>query len=209
MKKLIQLFKRKRKPAHNGNSLVHLFDHNGHSYYRMPKEVNLPLERFALTMSLMERLSSGVSGKEMDMILTEMEKGVAAGLSNPKNAANVASLIQVLRERNDTVIHRDILLNIAAAWIVRDDEKVETVNPDIHQQKLDTFEALSKEGAHDFFYRMGLDPLMPLFSMSPGDFQTLWEYNRVQQKNLIRTLQLLDSHRRKGQKEQQSSSEPK
>ena len=186
-------------------NMVKVFSHNGHAYYRMAKEVNLPLERFAMVMGLLERLSSGISGTEMDKILTEMEKAVAAGLSNPKNASAVSAYIHVIRERQDTVIHRDLLLNIAATNIIRDDENPAVINPDIHQQKLDVFDALSKEGAHDFFYSLGIEPLMPLFSMSAKDFQTLWEYNTASQKNLIRSLQVVDSHRRKGQKEQQTA----
>lgn len=189
-----------KKPQYN---MVEVFRHKGKVYRRMAKEVNLPLERFAMNMALLERLSSGISGTEMDKILTEIEKCLSAGLSNPRNAAAVAAYVHVIRERQDTVIHRDILLNIAACNIIRDDEDPAKVDPEIHRQKCDLFDALSKEGAHDFFYRLGIEPLMPLFSMSPDDFQTLWEYNRVAQKNLIRTLQQVDSHRRKGQKEQQ------
>ena len=70
-----------KKTTHN---LVEVFTHEGHTYYRFPKEVNLPLERFSMSMSLLERLSSGVSGAEMELILTEMEKALGAGLDQSK-----------------------------------------------------------------------------------------------------------------------------
>lgn len=181
-------------------NLVSVFAHEGHTYYRFPKEVNLPLERFSMSMALLERLSSGVSGSEMELILTEMEKALGAGLSNPKNAALVATYIHVIRERQDTVIHRDILLNIAATWIVRDDEDPAIVNSDIHNYKLELFEQLSKGGAKDFFSSLGIDPLMPLLTMSPKDFQILWEYNLEVQRNLKSTLFRLSSHRDTGRK---------
>lgn len=181
-------------------NLVSVFAHEGHTYYRFPKEVNLPLERFSMSMALLERLSSGVSGSEMELILTEMEKALGAGLSNPKNAALVATYIHVIRERQDTVIHRDILLNIAATWIVRDDEDPAIVNSDIHNYKLELFEQLSKGGAKDFFSSLGIDPLMPLLTMSPSDFQILWEYNLEVQRNLKSTLFRLSSHRDTGRK---------
>lgn len=181
-------------------NLVSVFAHEDHTYYRFPKEVNLPLERFSMSMALLERLSSGVSGSEMELILTEMEKALGAGLSNPKNAAFVATYIHVIRERQDTVIHRDILLNIAATWIVRDDEDPAIVNSDIHNYKLELFEQLSKVGAKDFFSSLGIDPLMPLLTMSPSDFQILWEYNLEVQRNLKSTLFRLSSHRDTGRK---------
>jgi hypothetical protein len=157
-----------KKPQYN---MVEVFRHKGHVYSRMAKEVNLPLERFAMNMALLERLSSGVSGTEMDKILTEIEKCLSAGLSNPRNAAAVAAYVHVIRERQDTVIHRDILLNIAACNIIRDDEDPAKVDPEIHRQKCDLFDALSKEGAHDFFYKLGIEPLMPCSVCRPKTFR--------------------------------------
>jgi hypothetical protein len=197
---------RSKKTTYN---LVEVFKHGGHTYYRFPKEVNMPLERFAMSMTLLERLSSGLSGSEMDKILNEMEKALAAGLSNPKTAALMGAYIHVIRERQNTVIHRDLLLNIAATWIIRDDENPAVVNPDVHQQKLTLFEELSKGAAHDFFYNVGIEPLMPLFNISPEEFQILWEYNTVEVQKLSESLRRLSSHRKAGLKGQQRDSESK
>lgn len=190
-------------------NLVEVFKHQQHTYYRFPKELNMPLERFAMSMSLMERLSSGLSGSEMEKILTEMEKALSAGLANPKTAALMGAYIHVIRERQNTVIHRDLLLNIAATWIIRSDENPAEINPDIHQQKLALFEQLSNGGAHDFFYNLGIEPLMPLFNISPQEFQTLWEYNTQEIRKLNEALRLLSSHRKAGLREQPTPSESK
>jgi hypothetical protein len=174
--------------------MVELFKHEEHTYYRFPKELNLPLERFSMSMSLMERISSGLSGSEMERILSGMEKALSAGLSNPKNAAVVAAYIHVIRERQDTVIHRDLLLNLAATWVVRGDEDPGVIDPTIHQHKLELFEAMCKEASHDFFTRLDIAPLMPLLTMSPQDFQILWEYNVEAQRKLTQALQHLTTH---------------
>ena len=206
MKRLIGLirsrFYRKSKTNYN---LVKVFTNGAHTYYRFPKEVNMPLERFSMSMTLLERLSSGLSGSEMEKILTEMEKSLAAGLSNPKTAALMGAYIHVIRERQNTVIHRDLLLNIAATWIIRSDENPAVINPDIHQQKLTLFEELSREAAHDFFYSLGIEPLTPLFNISPIEFQTLWDYNLIEIRKLNEALRQLNSHRRGGLKEQPNS----
>ena len=180
-------------------NLVQLFTKDGYTYYRFPKETALPLERFAMSMSLLERLSSGLSGSEMEAILTEMEKALGAGLTNPRNAALVATYIHVIRERQNTVIHRDLLLNIAATWVVRSDENPAIINPDVHQAKLKVFEAMAEEGSHDFFTGLDIEPLKPLLRMSPDELTTLWEYNRVQLQKLHETLAALSSHRDDGQ----------
>jgi hypothetical protein len=185
--------------------MVELFKHEGHTYYRFPKELNLPLERFSMSMGLMERISSGISGGEMDKILSGMEKALSAGLSNPKNAAVVAAYIHVLRERQNNVIHRDILLNLAATWVVRGDEDPGSIDPDIHKQKLELFEGMCKEASHDFFTRLDIDPLMPLLTMSPQDFQILWEYNVEAQRKLMQAISHLDSHLDTGRKKPQKA----
>ena len=174
-------------------NLVKVFTQEGYNYLRFPKETNMPLERFSMSMALLERLSSGISGSEMDGILDGMEKALAAGLTNPKNAALVATYIHIIRERQDTIIHQDILLNIAATWIIRDDEDPTIINGDIHKEKLEVFEKMCSGGAHDFFTRLGIEPLLPLMSMSPEDFKKLWEYNVEAQRNLIKALTHLDS----------------
>ena len=183
--------RKKDAPKHN---LVEVFKHDGHTYYRFPKETNLPLERFSMALGLMERISSGLSGGEMEQILEGMEKSLAAGLSNPKNAAVVAAYIHIIRERQSNVIHRDLLLNFAAVWVVRDDEDPAIVNPDIHSAKLEVFEAMCREASHDFFSKLDITPLLPLLTMSAEDLQTLWEYNIVQQRNLTQSLTQLDTH---------------
>lgn len=178
---------------HTSYNLVKVFTHDGYNYLRFPKETNMPLERFSMSMALLERLSSGISGSEMGLILEGMEKALAAGLTNPKNAALVATYIHIIRERQDTIIHRDILLNIAATWMIRDDEDPTIINNDIHKEKLDVFEKMCNGGAHDFFTLLGIEPLIPLMSMSPEDMQKLWEYNLEAQRNLIKALKHLDS----------------
>ena len=198
-------FRTSKKKANTKDNLVKVFEHDGHTYYRFPKEVNLPLERFSMALSLMERISSGLSGAEMELILEGMEKALASGLSNPKNAAVVASYIHVIRERQNNVIHRDLLLNFAAVWVIRDDEDGSVINPDIHNAKLELFDAMCKEASHDFFSQLDITPLFPLLTMSAEELQTLWEYNTVQQRNLIKTLSQLDSHRTTGQKRQQTT----
>jgi hypothetical protein len=74
-----------------------------------------------------------------------------------------------------------------------------------HNYKLELFEQLSKGGAKDFFSGLGIDPLMPLLSMSPEDFQILWEYNLQQQRNLRDSLFRLSSHRESGRRKQETT----
>lgn len=204
-KVLYKLFNKRHKQGQVKYNLVKIFTDSGYTYSRFPKEVNFPLERFSMSMALLERLSCGLSGEEMESILTEMENEVALGLSNPKSAARVAAFIHVIRERMNNVIHKEILLNIAATWIVRDDEDPNTINADIHRQKIEAFERLCSGGAHDFFTLLGIEPLLPLISISPDEFQVSWEYNVEAQRKLKQMIQSITFHRVGGQKKSKTT----
>lgn len=198
--KLLKLFKRKQKPlpnfeAEKRSKLIEAFTHEGHTYYRFPDNENLPFYRFAQAMFLIERLSSGISGQEMEKILEVMEKAVADGLSKPKPASVVATCIHALRERQSNIIHKDLLLNIAAVWTVRDDETVTgALNPKIQAEKLELFERLAqKEGEHAFFISLAIERLKPLLSISPEQFNELWQSNQAQIASLNKQMELLTS----------------
>ena len=174
--------------------MVFLFEKDGHKYYKFPKDTNLPLERFSEMMGLQELLSSGLSGTELEKILEVMEKAIHSGLSNPQNSAIVSTCVHLIRQRKSNIIHRDLLLNIAAVWIIRDDEPVESITLDIHKEKLEVFERMTKEDSHDFFTSLELPLLVPLVSMSPTDFKELWDDNANQMRTLTQQLILLDSN---------------
>jgi hypothetical protein len=198
---ILNIFKRKAKAQSfnyeqdTRSKLVLAFEHDGHKYYRFPNELSLPFQRFTNSMALLERLSSGTSGSEMDLILDVMEKALSKGLSIPKNAAVVATCIHALRERQQTIIHKDLLLNIAAVFTVRDDESATgELNQKIHEQKITVFEMLAeKEGEHGFFISLSIERLKPLLSMSQEDFSELWKHNSVQMQVLKEQMGVLTS----------------
>ena len=192
VKALSQIFSRPAK--HRNQSMVFLFEKDGHKYYKFPKNTNLPLDRFSEMMALQELLSSGLSGSEVEKILEVMEKAIHSGLANPQNSAVISTCVHLIRQRKSNIVHRDLLLNIAAIWIVRDDEPIESITLDIHKSKLEVFERMTKEDSHGFFTSLELPLLVPLVSMSPTDFKELWENNANQMRTLTQQLTLLDSN---------------
>jgi len=198
--KLLSIFKRKPKKRNiEGelrDKLVFAFEAEGHKYYRFPNELSLPFYRFTNSMMLLERLSSGLSGSEMEKVLEIMEKALSKGLTIPKNASTVATCIHALRERQTSVIHQDLLINLASIWTVRDDEQVTgELNPKIHEQKCELFERLAhEEGEHGFFISLSIERLKPLLSMSEKDFKELWNHNKAQVRTLTNQMDFLSKH---------------
>jgi len=192
-KALSRIFSRRRKPHYQSKELVFLFKQDGHTYYRFPKDLNLAFSRFAEMLALQELLGSGLSGNETESILTAMEGAIHSGLSNPKNAAVMSACVNLIRQRKDGIVHQDLLINIAALNIVRDDEPVESITVPIHKEKCDLFKRMAGEDSHGFFTLMDLPVLIPLLQMSPQNFQELWDSNVQQGKILVEQLNFLNS----------------
>jgi hypothetical protein len=197
MKLLKRLFSRK---AYNyeqdiRSKLELVFEHEGRKYYRFPKELSLPLNRFANSLLLLELLSSGLSGQEVDMILEVMEKAVHKGLQSPKNAASVVACIQAIKQRKNMIVHKDLLLNIAATFIIREDESATgDMVSTIHDEKVKLFERLAeKEGEHGFFMSLAITKLSPCLEMSQEDFKELWSTTAARTRALKNQLALIGS----------------
>lgn len=197
MKLLNKLLKRKAYTYEGDvrSKLVFAFEHEGHKYYRFPKEISLPVNRFANSLLLLELLSCGMSGQEMDMITDVMEKALHKGLQSPKNAAAVAACIQAIKQRKNMIVHKDLLLNIAATFILRDDESATgDMDSTIHDEKVKVFEKLAeKEGEHGFFMSLAITKLAPCLSMSPDDFKELWKSTAARSRQLQKQMQLISS----------------
>lgn len=150
------LFKKKNTIEKEMKSkLQFIFEHDGRKYYKLDNKVNLPFNRFVLVMSLLERLSSGLSGKDMSMALDTLEKYLNKGIAHPNSAAKIGAIVSILRERQQNVIHKDLMLNIVAVMTFRDDESImDDMNQTIMKEKLKVFESLcDNEGAYNFFCR--------------------------------------------------------
>jgi hypothetical protein len=197
MKLLKRLFRRK---AYNyeqdiKSRLELVFEHEGRKYYRFPKDLSLPVNRFANSLLLLELLSSGLSGQEVDMILEVMEKAVHKGLQSPKNAASVVACIHAIKQRKNMIVHKDLLLNIAATFIIRDDESATgDMVSTIHDEKVKLFERLAeKEGEHGFFMSLAITKLSPCLEMSPDDFKELWSSTEARTRSLMNQLAVIGS----------------
>ena len=178
-------FTKKPENIYKGKMVFAFASEQGERFYTFPAEIHKPLNRFIKVNELLERMNSGVSGAEQESILVVMESAVHDGLSNFKNSAKVAACINLLRLRKGDVVHKDILLNLAAVLLIGENENQFIINQDYHQHKLDLFSAMvDKDGPHAFFLKSCIEELLPLTNMSENELQLLWETNVARQKQL-------------------------
>ena len=169
-------------------------EHEGKKYYRFQQKTFVPAGRFVYVDQLLELRSLGLSGAEMDKIIDLMEQALVMDMSKPPNIGKIGFYIECIRSRRELVLHRDILINIAAYLLIREDEDPKFVHKTIHEEKVALFEKLADGGqqSYDFFTSAALEPLSIFQSMSREQFVELWEYNSAQIKSLKKTLERLN-----------------
>jgi len=171
--------------------LKYLFTaNNGEKFYTFPSDLAQPIERFSKVQGFLERLSAGISGEELERLLTVMETCIQAGLKDPKQAAKVAACVNILRMRKGDVIHKDLLLNIAAMLVIGEKEDPLQISEDYHQHKLDVFsKEIELSSPHAFFLKISIQPLLGLTGISEQELQVLWEENLRKQRELKAMLE--------------------
>jgi len=186
----------KRKPKNEYLPKLELaFEHKGVKYYRFQQKVSIPAARFIHVDQLLELRSLGLSGQEMDKILELMDAALVKDMSSPPNIAKIGHLIECIKQRRDLVLHKDILINMAAYLLIREDEDPVNVHKGIHTEKVELFESLADGGqkAYDFFMNAALKPLSELQRLSEEEFIQLWENNTMRIKAMQKTLKRLGS----------------
>ncbi len=181
-------FKKKKQPEAIKDKLVFLFKgSDGHNYYRWPKDLALTNERYLLANGLMTNLAIGMSGKELMEAFDTLELLIADGLKNPQNLAKIAATVAIMKAAQNHTVHRDLLINLAAVYVVRDDEKPEEVNQDIMQQKLDYFDKNVNE-PKDFFLQISIEELSELHKLSKEELNRLWQASPQRVKEVTNLL---------------------
>jgi hypothetical protein len=197
---LKNLFKRKNKPELSPvkDKLIHLFKgSDGRDYYGFKVDSDLPLARFEVQLMLLEHMRAGMTGEEIttildniDMLVAEMVK--ASDKDRPSYGAKIGTMTTIARARMSNSLHHELLLSMAAIWVVRDDEDPIKYNQDIHDQKRTFFAAECKEGsAYDFFQRTGFAGLPTYIQLSESELNELWSNSISQQKMLAENIERL------------------
>jgi hypothetical protein len=168
---------------------------DGSKMYIWNDKKALPLERLSEMLKIQEFISSGVDGETLELYLNEAELLISKGLSDPKVAAQLAALFQTLKMRKTAFPHKDLLLNYAAIWLIREDEDPFKYDELIHKEKVRAFEKDCREmGSYFFFAMTGLGYISRWLSVSELQLNQLLiqaEESRHQMQemlNFIRTL---------------------
>lgn len=170
-------------------------DSNGKKYYGFTSKMGLPLSRFGRLQDFLSVLSRNIDGTTLRDLIEiaekEIEKGVQR-ISENKNAGlvKIGAILYEIKERESKIKSVQLLYNVAAVQLVREDENPDVFNEKIHQEKVE--QILREEDNENFFF-FRLPELKKLFdslTMSKEEWraylrESTKELNILQEKKKI------------------------
>src|SRR3989304_1119169 len=100
----------------------------------------------------------------------------------------IGFLIKEIRNRQEMLLHEEILFKIVTALYIREDENADKWDEDIFEQKIHQFRKDSREGLYDFFYNAGISKYVPYWEKCKGNVETLLEMSNLKVMALKRIL---------------------
>lgn len=157
------------------------FDLEGNGYYKFPKDLSLPMGRLGKLHGYTKWLSAGVDGRELDIMLDNIDKALTDGIKTGKNAAKIGFVVSQLKERKQMIVHDELFYNIIAIQIIRHDESPTEYNQEIHQTKVEAFRKLNE--TNDTFF------------LNISEYLKAFNWSNITKDELLLILQDSTTHR--------------
>lgn len=177
-------------------------DSLGFQYYKVSNSMDLPIERKGKINTYLTWINLGLGtflvkkkdGKEVEytelgLILDAMEEALNKGVNNKPNAAMIGALIREIRERENLIIHTELLYNILAVQWIREDENPAVFDEEKHIEKIKQFKIeVSQSNSYFFFATTKLNELLPFLKITEQEWNEYWKLSLVKQQALHRFI---------------------
>ncbi len=155
------------------NMIYSFTDLEGNSYYKFPKDLEMPIERFAKVQEYLTWLHKGVDKEEHRSLLKLGKVSMAAGFKHPEEISTVGWVFTELENRCKMVLHDELFYNIIAAQVVRGDESPGKWNHEIQMQKVEAFKELDSLGDGFFLHIAEYLQSLNLSNTTRDEYNTL------------------------------------
>ena len=191
----LKILSAERKPLHLSSLSFAFVDSDGKKYFRFPKDVTLPGERFGKLNEYVTFISKGLTAEEDIMLDEAIERLLEAGIGkSQKNVSAIGAILQERKKRRSLVIHTELLYNFIAVQLIREDESPESFDNDIQMQKVTMFKQMTKTGSTYFFFqKQELNRLSNLSGMSQSEWDQYWQESLIQHRALPESLKVFAS----------------
>lgn len=165
-----------------------LVDLQGKKYYSFPESLALPLERLGKIEEYLQWITSGLTGDTIAFLCDEMDKLLSDGLKTGKNASKIGLIVAEIKSRKEMAIPVELMYNLLAVQIIREDENPEVFNQQIHLEKIIALKELNEQTGGFFFGLKELKALQNLFNMSPEQWKDYWERSIIAHRIRLEAL---------------------
>ncbi len=165
----------------------------GHRYFIYQNIFDIPIDRMGRIQDLVIQLQRMVSREELDIFLENMEGALNKAVDGTavKNLAQIGFLVGEMRRRKDMLVHPEVMMELAGAVLIREDQNPGEWNNEFEQKKVEAFrEAYKGKELYDFFVLAGLSQFFPNIEHLEEDWTIFWE---MASSRLEQTRELLKS----------------
>lgn len=172
----IKLYLEEIKPKGDFKDLAYRFtDSNGLKYYGYTDKMAMSFDRFGAFNEFYTWWSNGLSDKNLSELLDLADKALENGIVKMEggkrvNVIRIGAILSEIRTRKDMTKPMELVYNILACQLIREDEDLFTYSNKIQQEKVKQFKT-EVENNNAFFLHM--KEFLQLFNsviMSPEEF---------------------------------------
>jgi hypothetical protein len=174
------------------------FELDGHQYHRFPNPSDLPLNRYEVLQPLLIQLDNRLTNEELRHLTGICKKSFEGAIASANAGKRMEGLqkamwaVQEIESRNEVLMfHPEILCDIAALFLIRDDEEPTVINEEVHKAKKQAF--LLHGGEVAFFMKLGVYSLIQDAEKFIDKWQGHWDRHKSQTKTALRTYQEIHS----------------
>ena len=172
-------FERQTKPKGFDDLEYKFIDSKGRRYFVWKEIMDIPLSRKPHLDKAQMELSRMMTGEELGQFLDKMSelstKAVEEEIGRGKRLAQIVTLCEEVKMRNELLYHKEIYVDLIACITVREDEDPERFDVQVHTEKVDQFMDDSESGLAFFLQKSGLSKLLPFIDELGESLPTLLE----------------------------------
>jgi len=167
------------------------FEGNGHTYYKFKSSDMIPLNRLERIQVQVMMLDNRLSKSEFDTLIEISMQSLSKAISSLNEKGKVDGIthaiwaLEEIKSRKDTLMfHPDIMTELAALNLIRNDENPFEINEQIHKEKIEYFK--KQGGENPFMIEAGLNIYLPNSAELIKGLQDTWEAHRqiVEKSNM-------------------------
>jgi hypothetical protein len=138
----------------------------GKRFFAFNKATDLPINRYEAQQVILIQLENRLTNAELQKLVSIGEAAAENAINAVKQKDKISNITTVfwvmkeLKSRNENLMfHPELLCELAACSLIREDEDCTVINDVIHKEKVAMF--MRQGGSADFFTKTGVISLFP------------------------------------------------